>query len=52
MTGKILTINHHFCALQEAGIVTLEREEHRMYYSLKKEQLKELLDMASKFLLS
>jgi len=42
------TISYHLGLLYEFNIVKFQRNDHRMYYSLDKEKLKELFDNAAK----
>jgi len=46
------TINYHMTFLTGVDIVTFERDENKVYYSLKKERVKELMKESEKFLLN
>ena len=45
------TISHHMSALLDAGLVRLEKENTRLYYSSNKEKLEELLEILKQQLL-
>lgn len=46
------TTSYHLTSLQELGIVDFERYNHRFYYNLNKERLKELFNEAMKIYLN
>jgi DNA-binding transcriptional ArsR family regulator len=52
LTVSNATIFHHLSLLNKIGIVHLERIEHRVYYALNSEKLKQFLEQGIQFLLN
>ena len=50
-SGKPATISHHMSALLGAGLVKIEKENTRIYYSADKEAIAGLLEFCEKTLL-
>lgn len=46
------TVNYHIGLLMDAGVLTFDREENKVYYTLNKEKIKELLKETSIVLLN
>nr|WP_274601606.1 metalloregulator ArsR/SmtB family transcription factor [Clostridium rhizosphaerae] len=46
------TVNYHINLLMDAGILTFDREENKVYYTLNKDRVKELLNETSMMLIN